>query len=210
MRAGWLVLAVLAAGVPSVFAHSGQFLLAKVIVREPGRVQLEVTVDYGANPMVHTEEEASEALPGVLRVIQEGRPVALEELGPVRMEKRADLDPTCPLPDSASSSAADPENHQLLTAIWDWTTRARSLAFEVPKGVPHDVILWRVDGNSQQRAQSWFYLIAGDQTAPLSLPQPSMLFSGTALWGAGGCVVVLLGSIAMVGWRKMLQIHRRP
>jgi hypothetical protein len=210
MRAGWLVLALVAAGAPSVFAHSGQFLLAKVLVREPGRVQLEVTVDYGANPMVQTEEEASEALLGVLRVIQEGRSVSPEELGPVRMEKRADLDPTCPLPDSPGPATAEPETHQLLTAVWTWTTRARSLAFEVPKGVPHDVILWRVDGDSQQRAQSWFYLIAGDHTAPLSLSQPSLSFSGAALWGARGCALVLLGAIGVVGWRKMLPVRRRP
>jgi hypothetical protein len=124
------------------------------------------------------------------------------------MEKRADLDPTCPLPDSPASAAAEPETHQLLTAVWTWTTRTRFLAFEVPKGVPHDVILWRVDGDSQQRAQSWFYLIAGDQTAPLSLPQRS--FSGAALWGAGGWALMLLGAIGVVGWRKMLPIRRRP
>lgn len=206
MRVGWLGLALLAAGSPSVFGHNGQFLLAKVFVPEPGRVQLEVTVDYGANPMVQTEAEASDALRRVLRVIEEGRSVAPDELGPVRMEKRAELDPTCPLPDSESSAPAEPENHRLLTAIWTWPTRAGCLAFEVPKGVPHDVILWIVDGASRQRAQRWFYLIAGDRTAPMPLPEPS---SGGRLWGVVALGVCLLGGAGMVGWRKRTRPRER-
>lgn len=206
MRVGWLVLAVLAAGAPSVFGHNGQFLLAKVLVPEPGRVQLEVTVDYGANPMVQTEAEAAESLRGVLRVIEEGRSVAPDELGPVRMEKRAELDPTCPLPDSESSAPAEPENHRLLTAIWTWPTRAGFLSFEVPKGVPHDVILWRVDGASRQRAQRWFYLIAGDRTASMPLPKSA---PEARLWWVVALGVSLLGGAGMVGWCKRTRPRER-
>lgn len=207
MRVGWLVFALLAASASSVFGHNGQFLLAKVLVPEPGRVQLEVTVDYGANPMIQTEAEASEALRGVLLVLEEGRSVALEELGLVRIEKRADSDPTCPLPYSPSSAPAEPENHQLLTATWTWSTRARSLAFEVPKGVPHDVILWRMDGTSHQRALRWFYLIAGDRTASMPLPQPS---SHARLWTAVALGVALAGGLGMVGWWKRTRLRERP
>ncbi len=50
------------------FGHSSEFLLAKLCLTESGECLLEVTADYGDNPMIADENEARRALHGLFQI----------------------------------------------------------------------------------------------------------------------------------------------
>src|SRR5689334_17767810 len=85
-------------------AHGTEFVLAKLQLM-PGAVRLEMTVDYGQNPMVETEGDAREVLTHVLRT-RVGE--STDELKSLRFEKRTQFDPTTPIFDPKQQ---DPEPH---------------------------------------------------------------------------------------------------
>jgi hypothetical protein len=138
--------------------HGVEFLVAKLEM-QPELVRLEITADYAGDPTLGDEAAAREAIRGVLRVDE--RP--LEELAPLRFERRTEWDPGAPMAFAPTAGQA----HQLLTGVWQWRTRNGEVRFDVPRGSRSDVLLWTVKPGAEAR---WMMLIAGDRSPPVAIP----------------------------------------
>lgn len=152
----------------SVVAHGSEFLLAKVEMMKDTSLLVEVTADYGENPMLSTEQEARDALKDTLNLRIGDQSLPLNSVVPVRFEKRTQQDPTAPLP---SDPLAENKPHQLLTASWRWKPSEESIAFELPQGRPHTMIMWVADEKQPEAMPKWRMLIGGDVSPPISIPR---------------------------------------
>lgn len=180
----------------SAFGHGGEFLLARLSVLPNREVRLEITADYGENPMISCAEEAQALIPDILQLQGKGKSQALRELAPGKFEKHAKLDPTAPLP--VLPGEAD-KVHELITGTWQWKATGDSLRFEVPKGNPHNVLLWVTDGQTSMEKPRWNMLIAGDVSPVIALPQTRGL----------DAKFVIVPLIACVGMGVVWSIRRR-
>ncbi len=180
-----LILSLLPASPAS--AHNGEFLLAKATPLAGGRVALELTLDYGNHPLIHSEVEARAALSNLLQIQCADRPFELSALAPLRFERRTEVDPGCPLP---SDPATDQQSHALLTALWEWEPRPapESVRFLLPKGSPHTVVLWTPPEKEQKTR--WVMLLGGDQSPPVLLSKRGLHWR--ALFMCSAAVAVLL------------------
>lgn len=151
----------------SAFGHGGEFLLAHLTVLPDREVRLEITADYGENPMISSAGEAQALIPEILRLQSDGKAQALSELAPCKFEKRNTLDPTAPIPVLPDEVG---KVHELLTGTWQWKATGDSLRFEVPRGNPHNVLLWVTDGQNITEKPRWNMLIAGDVSPVIALP----------------------------------------
>ena len=203
-----LLLGVLA-GPQHSLAHGAEFLFAKLSLCRDGKCQLEVTADYGDNPMLHDEGDARAAIAGLLRLADAaaaggmGRP-----LGTVVFEKRAQLDPTTP---GFQSFAENRGAHRLLTGIWRWQPEGRTVEFQVTPGTPFDALLWVVH-ESPKTAESprWAMLIAGDHSPiiPLDLVPERGGAAGSLI---GLSVIILgIGTAGFLGGRNWFQRRILP
>ncbi len=147
------------------YGHGGQFFLAKLSEPNAEVLRLEVTADYGANPMLNGEDDAALALTHILQMRTGGVLSELAQVAVPRFEKRAKSDPSSPLVAGPDEGAA----HQLLTVIWEWPRTSDAIVFEIPKGNPQNVIFWRIDPKTQQPQPPWSSLIAGDSTPVIAL-----------------------------------------
>ena len=185
LLAGGAVLAPLLA-----FGHACEFLAAGLQVTPAGEVELQITADYGGNPMIADEEAARAAVLSILRVEHGGRTSALGDVAPLRIERRSQWDPATP---ASFSPPPDGQEHQLITATWRWRPDAPEIRFKVPDGSHHDVLLWRREADPQPGAETkWTLMIAGDQSPVIVMPQknpgPAMLWGGIA----GLCLILML------------------
>jgi hypothetical protein len=172
----------------SARAHNGEFLLAKATPLEKGRLALEITADYGNNPLIPTEAAAAEALRGALQLEFNGASHPLEAFGPIRFEKRSDPVPDSPLP---TDPAEGSETHWLLTALWEGCPGGNQARLLVSPNSPHSVVVWTAVAPG--KPPRWALLLGGEYSPiiPLSAPQPlrPLLYacagvaSGTALLG---------------------------
>ncbi len=167
------ILSILAGGAVMaplfVFGHGCEFLLAKLEVK-PARVTLEITADYGANPLIEDEAAARQAVLNILEVHLGGQVRRLEDLDPLRFEQRAQWDLDAP-----TSMAAPPDGqpHQLLTGIWSWRPHTDKIVLAVPKKNLHDVLLWTQDEKLAGKEAKWMMLIEGDKTPEIVIwPRP--------------------------------------
>lgn len=186
----------------SVCAHGSEFLLAKVQLMKDTSLLVEVTADYGENPMLSTEDEARAALKDVLNVRVGEQSHALNEAVPVRFEKRSKQDPSAPLP---PDPLVENKPHQLLTATWRWKPQDDAIAFEVPKGTPHTLIMWVTDEQQPDVKPKWQMLIGGDVSPPISLPRNP--------WTVDGLTLVLIGALltlAVFVWAKRTRSSKAP
>ena len=168
--------------------HGAEFLLAKLAFDQDARVTLEMTADYGDNPMIGSEDEARTALAGLLQVEVGGAWKPLGELAALRMEQRSQLDLTSPMPYAADENKTP---HQLLVATWQWLPTSESLRFQVPKGCKYDVLFWKASEPGKQETQPWKLLIAEDTTPVIEVPQRG----SNAVWIAvelSGLLVIVL------------------
>lgn len=168
----------------SALGHGCEFLLARVDAAA-GRVRLEVTADPVGNPLLADEAAAAEAVQSSLQVRTGSGLRTLAELAPVRIEARDRWDPEAPA--FQSPPAAD-TTHRLLTAVWEWQTHLEQVAFAVPRGNLHDVLLWRPAGGEPAR---WTLLIEGETgpviaVPPLAVTPPGWLLPGLVLAGLTG------------------------
>lgn len=152
----------------SAFSHGGEFLLARLSVLSNREVRLEITADYGENPMIGSVEEAQALIPEILQLQSDGKAQSLGALSSGKFEKHGTLDPTAPLP--VLPGEAD-KVHELLTGTWQWKASSDSLRFEVPKGNPHNVLLWVTHEQTAMEKPRWNMLIAGDVSPVIALPQ---------------------------------------
>jgi hypothetical protein len=193
---------LLAAGAASLAplkasGHSSEFILVKV-TPENGGVQLEMTADYGGNPMIASEEEAREALTHLFRVRIGARTRELGALAPVRLERRAHFDPAAPIPHDPETDA---EAHQLLCGVWWWRCTAAKIAFELPESVGQSVILWTQAGGAAK--PRWVFMVGGDVSPAIVIPQrpaPIWGIAGIALVGLGMAITLARG--AGRAWRE--------
>jgi hypothetical protein len=177
------------------FGHGSEYVFAKLEFGQTGEVQLELTADYGQNPMISSEDDAEEILRHVLRVCLDGRARELAEQGTLRLEKRTRFDATTPLPTEAPGEAL---SHELLTLIWRFKPVAPSIGFEVPDGNPHNVVFWTVDGQPTMAKPRWLLLISGERTPLISIPA-AKANPNKHLASIG---IIAVGMVVCLAWAK--------
>lgn len=160
--------------------HGCEFLLARVEAVE-GIVRLEITADPVGNPLLADEAAAVAAVCGSLQVRTGAGLRPLAELAPVRVETRDRWDPEAP---AFQSPPATDEPHRLLTAVWEWRPSAEQVAFAVPSGNLHDVLLWRPAG---EEPAEWRLLIEGETGPAIVVPRTAGF---PFLWLVFGLVLV--------------------
>jgi hypothetical protein len=186
LRLPTLLCAALVAAGPA-FAHTGEFILAKAAPLAGGGLLLEVTADYGNNPLFSTEEEAREAIRNCLQIESEGNWIPLETVSPFAFEKRSKPDPDCPLPKTGSEPE---ETHWLLTGRWQGRLESERALFSAPKHSPHSVILWTAP--EPEKPTRWAMLLGGDQAPPIALLGPSRAVRALPAFAGAGCVLLAL------------------
>jgi hypothetical protein len=176
--------------------HGAEFLLAKLSFDEECRATLEMTADYGDNPMIAGQDEARAALADMLRVEVGGVWQRLSEVSPVSVELRSQLDLSSPMP-----YAADANNtpHELLVARWQWLPTSASVRFKVPKGGKHDVLFWRAKELGNAEPKQWNLLIAEDVTPSIEVPKRSSMM----MWIAVELSGVLVFGLVVRALRRM-------
>jgi hypothetical protein len=162
-----------------------EFLVAKLEVGR-GVVQLEITADYGANPMIENEAAALEAIRTILRV--GGRP--LEDLAPLEYEQRKAWDAGMP-------AAQEGNNHELLTGVWRWQADVPEVTFSVPDGSPNDVLLWTAAENLPGKEAKWMVLIEGENSPVVRVPQPP-----SRIWPWLAVSTLVVAGLAAAVWRR--------
>ncbi|MDP1586434.1 MAG: hypothetical protein Q8M07_01710 [Prosthecobacter sp.] len=152
------------------FGHGAEFLSAKLTLLPDAEVLLEVTADYGGNPLIADEAAAKEALIDPIKLRLGGALVPLAELSAARITQHnnwAEFAPASYLP---SDTEAQP--HNLITAAWRWRSSGPEIVFEMPKGKLHDVLLWTRDQTNSEAPPKWMLLLAGDKSKAISVHWP--------------------------------------
>ncbi|SKA80568.1 hypothetical protein SAMN02745166_00655 [Prosthecobacter debontii] len=155
-------------GANHLHAHACEFLLAKLEV-QPERVTLEITADYGGNPLIPDEAAAREAVLNSFHVYLGGQTQRLEELEPLRFETRMEWDPTAP---TAMAPPPEGQTHQLLTGIWKWRPHTDHIVLGVPEKNPLDVLLWTQNEKLPGKEAKWMLLIEGEKTPEIVIWPP--------------------------------------
>jgi hypothetical protein len=149
------------------FGHGAEFLSAKLTLLPDAEVMLEITADYGGNPLIADEEVAREALMDPIRLRRDETLVPLAQVAAARVlqhDNWAEFAPGSYLP---SDTEAQP--HTLITAMWRWRSETPEIVFEMPKGKLHDVLLWTRDETNPDAPPKWMLLLAGDQSKALAV-----------------------------------------
>lgn len=165
LAAGGAVLAPLCA-----FGHGAEFLSAKLTLLPDAEVLLEITADYGGNPLIADESVAREALIDPIRLRRDETLVPLAELSATSVTQHdnwAEFAPASYLP---SDTKVQP--HTLITAAWRWRSETPEIVFEMPKGKLHDVLLWTRDETNPDASPKWMLLLAGDQSKAIAVNWP--------------------------------------
>lgn len=182
------------------FGHACEYLVAKLEVR-PGAVRLEITADYGSNPMLPDEDAARIAIQRILEVRGngQGQSAPLGDLAPLVFERRQQWDPATP---ASFSPPPDGRQHELLHAVWNWQPAGSEIVLGVPKGCPNDVLLWTTADHLPGKQVQWMLLIEGESTPPIALSNGS----GMALWRSWPLplfgLIIGLCSIYFVGIKR--------
>lgn len=175
------------------FGHGSEFLDAKFYLDDSGRANLEITADYGGNPMIANEQEARTVLADAVRIFIGSKDHKLADLAPLKLEPGNQLDPDSPTP----RGGEDPKvPHQLLTAIWQWRPATESISFSIPAASSQTVLFWMREPNVSP--PRWSMLLPGDRTPAIPVPPPPHRL---ALWG---WLAMPLPFLALWWWRRRL------
>ncbi|MDB6004718.1 MAG: hypothetical protein JWR15_1705 [Prosthecobacter sp.] len=185
LAAGGAVLAPLCA-----FGHGSEFLSAKLTLLPDAEVLLEVTADYGSNPMIADEPAALAALVDPVRVRHNETLVPLATLGPPSISRQQKWDEHAP--SVYQTSDTNDEAHSLITSTWRWRSAEPEVVFEMPHGQVHDVLLWTHDAAHPEAEPKWMILQAGDRSRSIPIQQTPWWRGRMATAGAGG--LILLGA----------------
>jgi hypothetical protein len=142
------------------FGHGAEFLSAKLTLLPDSEVRLDVTADFGSNPLIADEAAARGALGDPVRLQGDGKLIELSKLTTASHSKHqnwAEFAPASYLP-----SDTEGQSHQLITASWQWRSETRDIVFAMPKGKMHDVLLWTQDESNPDAPPKWMLLLAGD------------------------------------------------
>lgn len=164
----WRPAAVALCGLPlPAVAHSGDLLLARLVLGQTPEVTLEVTADVAGNPWLKDSAHVADALGATLRVLlPDGHGWMLSELGKPSVSLHAAFPHPAPLPLSHGPGEPAPEWY---TASWTWRPSASPLRFEVPDASPHTLLFWHVAPGSPEPAPGWRMLLSTDRTNPIPL-----------------------------------------
>ena len=184
LAAGGAVLAPLCA-----LGHGSEFLSAKLTLLPDAEVLLEVTADYGSNPMIADEAAALEALADPLR-LRLGE--TLVPLGTASISRQQKWDEHAPSVYQTSDDTGDDAAHSLITSAWRWRSTEREVVFEMPQGKLHSVLLWTLDAEHPTAEPKWMILQAGDRSRPIPIQQTPWWRGWMAAAGVGG--LILLGA----------------
>jgi hypothetical protein len=186
LAAGGAVLAPLCA-----LGHGSEFLSAKLTLLPDAEVLLEVTADYGSNPMISDEPAALDALADPVRVRHGEMLVPLATLGAASISRQQKWDEHAPSVYQASDTGND-EAHALITSTWRWRSAGPEVVFEMPQDKLHDVLLWTHDGAHPNAEPKWMILQAGDRSRAIAIQLAPWWRGWMAAAGAGG--LLLLGA----------------
>lgn len=174
--------------------HACEFLVARLEVKGY-TLHLEITADYGGNPFITDEVDAGAAVKGAMKVRAGDTLRALEDLAPMKLEKRSQWDADAP---TAFAPAPDGQPHQLVTGIWQWQADAKvdEVTLVLPEVTGHDVLLWTRDEKLGDREAKWMMLIGGESSPVIRLERSAVqgwkfLLSAAAVMG-----------LLMAGWVK--------
>ena len=165
-----------------LFGHACELLVARLDTDQAGVVRLQITADYGDNPMLVDEAAAEKAVKSVLQVKTAKGMQSLQQLAPLHVQKGFEWDPLTP---AAFAPPADGQVHQLLTASWEWQPDVPEISFGVPDGSIHDVLLWTTAPHLPGKQVQWMLLIEGEQSPSIALPADR---SGHRWWIIGPSV----------------------
>lgn len=171
------------------FGHGAEFLSAKLTLLPDAEVLLEITADYGSNPLIMDEAAAREALADPVRLRQHDRLIPLNSLDTARIWQHgnwADYAPAAYLP-----SGTEGEAHTLITSSWKWRSTEPEIIFEMQKGKLHDVLLWTQDNTHPETPPRWMLLLAGDRSRPIPIQQTPWWRGWMAAAGAGGLFLLM-------------------
>ena len=170
--------------------HGTDFLSAKLTLLPDAEVLLEITADYGSNPMIADESAALDALADPIRLRHQETLLPLATLSAATISQHqnwAEYAPAAYLPSDTSSEA-----HTLITSSWRWHSADPEIVFEMPKGKLHDVLLWTRDSSQPAAEPKWMLLLAGDRSKPIAIQQSPSWRNWMAAAGTGG--LILLGA----------------
>ena len=171
------------------FGHGAEFLSAKLTLLPDAEVLLEITADYGGNPLIADEAVAREALIDPVRLRHHETLVPLAELSAVNITQHdnwAEFAPAAYLP---SDTEAQP--HTLITAAWRWRSESPEIVFEMPKGKLHDVLLWTRDQTHPDAPPKWMLLLAGDQSKAIAVHWPPWWRRWQTVMASSGLILAL-------------------
>jgi hypothetical protein len=165
LAAGGAVLAPLFA-----FGHGAEFLSAKLTLLPDAEVLLEITADYGSNPLIADEAVAKEVLIDPIKLRRNETLVPLAELSAASITQHGNWAEFAPASYLPSDTEAQP--HTLITAAWRWRSMEPEIVFEMPKGKLHDVLLWTRDQTNPDAPPKWMLLLAGDKSKAIAIHWP--------------------------------------
>ncbi len=177
---------------PAACGHGVEFLSARLTLLPQAEVLLEVTADYGSNPMLIDEAAACAALADPIRLRRNDVLVPLSDMATATVSPQHDWAEFAP----ASYLPPDTEGqtHQLLTAAWRWRSETPEITFEMPKGKLHDVLLWTRDETNPDAPARWMLLLGGDRSKAIAVAWPPW-------WQRGATVIasclILVGLLAI-------------
>lgn len=175
-----------------VRAHGSEFLGAKLQVLPGRELLMEITADYGDNPMIQDRAEAEVAIQGLLEARWSVQSKPLADLAPLALEERSQPDRSSPLPTDESGSS-----HQLLTAVWRWQVppEVKELRFGVPKNVQHSTVFWLEEPGVPREKKKWSMLLSGDSTPPVPLPD---IAADSPSWMAFTAIICISLTLVML------------
>ena len=198
MRSLWLIVLLISAAPGLLSAHGSEYLGAKFYRDDQsGVVTVEVTADYGANPLLESAEAAEAAVSRLLQISLNGHWTPLEAVAKVELMRHHTPDETSPLPSDPQTD----QPHDLLTGRWAWLPPRDllELVLRVQPDEVQPVIFWISKPGVARANQKWAMLQGGEETPRIELPHvPSI-----SLWV---CFSVIFAALLALG---SFQIYRR-
>lgn len=197
---------------PTAFGHGSEYVFAKLsLSTEPRRVELELSLEFLENPLVESKAQARRILSTDVLIESASGRLSLGEIAEeVEWSEQDRFDASAPI------SGPDPgagEEHKILLARLDLSgLDADSINLRIVEGSLQAVIFWVDEPASESDSVRRVFLVAGESSPSVALPQKSRLISIGAAWsfaalGAGLVALAILrrwGNVA----RKRLCLNR--